>query len=96
MREFEWFRKQPEIQAVQWRGDNRDEVIRFFKGIGQDPNEGPWFSADEETGKPYDNYNIVKAGGCGSLEVSPDWWIVLEGQKLDMFHDADFREIFER
>ena len=72
--------KVTEVDAVLWTGTNRDEVRAFMAPFllkyenGQDL--GPYFSADEESGEKYDDYNTVQFYWGDDIEVYPGCWIV--------------------
>lgn len=63
------------VSAIKWTGENRAEVDFFLRGILM-PNEGPYFSADEESGEKYDDYNTVQFYYGDDIEVDPGHWIV--------------------
>lgn len=73
--------KDPTVDAVFWDGKNRESVYEFFRPFLEPQYGAQWreyiqFSADEESGVKYDDYNMVKWEGCGGPEVDPGRWIV--------------------
>lgn len=89
---FTYTRRNPDVQAVWWNGDNRDEVIEFFRDCGLPESEGPYFSTFEDF--QFDGYNAVKAGGCGGLEVDFNSWIVYNDEDYRPWTRTEFRAIF--
>lgn len=74
--EFEYEMINPKIQAVRWDGINREPIIRFVKEVLGEDEDFIRFTADEETGEKYDNYNMVKFfDGCDGLTADPGQWI---------------------
>jgi hypothetical protein len=58
------------------------------------------FTADEESGEKYDDYNMVKLWFCGGPEVSPGHWLTwswdeeIEDWSWDYLSDVEFHKIF--
>lgn len=100
--EFTYLRRNPAVQAVWWNGDNRDEVIRFFRDCGLPESEGPYFSRDDyEDDELYArvdslaDYNMVKAQGCGGLEADEKRWITWDGEDYETLTAYAFHSLFD-
>lgn len=83
------------VWAVQWTGSNRFEVQAHIARMGDPEEIGPYFSADEESGEPYDNYNTVQFYAWNDdQEVDPTNWIVFfyeNGDDGKVMTDKAFR-----
>lgn len=59
------------------------------------------FTADEESGEQYDDYNMVKLWWCGGPEVSPDNWLVWFWDPIDLdwsfeiLTDQEFHALYD-
>lgn len=88
---FTYSRRNPDVQAVWWNGDNRDEVIEFFRDCGLPNDSGPYFSRDEE---PDDEYDMVTGYWNDDMEFDVKSWIVFDEDDYRSWTRVEFRAIF--
>lgn len=102
--------KNSEIDCVFWDGVHREPVYEALESIlraeAGPNNAGHWrefltFSADEESGEKWDDYNMVKLWGCGGPEVDPGNWLTWTWYAKGGFwtwgvlSDGSFRDEYE-
>lgn len=84
------------VDAIQWTGENRDDIKAFLDYL-DDP--GVHFTADEESGERFDNYNMVLFYAWGDdQEVDPGQWIVVHigvEDSGEVMQDEEFRLNYE-
>lgn len=91
--EFTYTRRNPSVQAVWWNGDNRDEVIRFFRDCGLPEGQGPYFADEDDE----DGYNMVQCYWTDDHEFDVKTWILFVAEE-DMYHSwtpSYFSEVFD-
>lgn len=76
----EYIRKPLTVTAIQWTGDNLNEVRDFV--------------APMEAARRGDVLALGSAAMWQA--AYPDWWIIKNGETFQTMSDREFREIFER
>lgn len=89
------------VRAVQWRGDNLDEIKELLQGSIENDFDGePCAYADyiepyylPSSGINGGGYYILKIGSCGGIEADPGQWIILhEDGEIEDIHDKEFKK----
>lgn len=90
------------VYAVQWTGDNKDEIERFFDdlGVGASGVDLRFSSEDDRYEEGDDHGNVVQfysgvidADGGADIEVDPGKWIVVnEAENEVSVWDEDFAD----
>lgn len=91
------FRKKPvEIEAIQYTGDNLEQVLEF---TGKHPSWGNWFRSFEDySNHVKNNDNIFKIITLeGTMEATPGYWIIrgVNGEHYPC-HPEIFEKTYER
>ena len=80
MEEGTYQRPPLKVRAVRWTGDNRGQIEDFLRPVDEAYDGiGLRFTADEESGERYDDYNMVLFSAWGDdQEADPGFWLVVD------------------
>lgn len=75
-----------EVEAVQWNGDNVDDVIKLMSGFEKHRS-----ITTTDNGAT----TVLDIGSRGNLETDETEWLVKVGENLHHMMDAEFKAVFE-